>query len=313
MKKKILLTCLLAITMNSAWSDDDQYKIVVVTDPVARTKAQEFTNYLKTKPPFSRMGDKLVIEIAEVSADSMNCANNMPNSPRIIRCDNEVIAREQSRREGNLALAFTSRGSGGAGGGIPIASMDYPIQTMFHEMLHTYGLADEYDYSANEQKVYCKNPQSRANVAYFKDNPPYSDDPAARGVHGKDIPWMGGIPSARLITTGTNLGSPPAAPLRPGSQEMGLFRGGSCNSVALPGWRPYESSIMLGYEDDTIYPIYEEIIVRNLESSMGGNLNLPPPETTCLQADYNVLRVEELHEHVHDAVNGIQLPHNHAH
>lgn len=313
MKKKILLTCLLATALSPVWSADDQYKIVVVTDPAAKTKAQEFSNYLRTKPPFSKMGEKLVIEIAEISADSMNCSNSMPNSPRIIRCDTEVIAREQAKRDGNLALAFTSRGSGGAGGGIPIASMDYPIQTMFHEMLHTFGLADEYDYSAEEQTVYCKNPKSRANIAYFKDNPPYSDDPTARVFHGRDIPWMGGIPAGKLITTGPQLGSPLASPLRPGSQEMGLYRGGSCNSAALPGWRPYESSIMKGYRDDTIYPIYEEIIVRNLESSMGGSLNLPPPETTCLKVDYNVRRVDELHNHVHDAVNGISLPHNHEH
>lgn len=311
MKKKILLACLVASTLNSAWSDDDPYKIVIVTDPVAKVRAQEFENYLKTKPPFSRMGAKLSIEIVEMSVEAMNCQNNMPNSERIIRCNNEAIAREQSSRRGNLAMAFTSNARGGAGGGIPVASMDFPIQTMFHEMLHTFGLADEYDYSAAEQTVYCRNPRSRANIAYFRDTPPYADDPAARGRHNRDIPWYGGIPAAKLITTGTNLESPPDVPFTPGNQTMGLYRGGSCNSAALPGWRPYHNSIMKGYADDTIYPIYEEIIVRNLESAMGASLDLPPPEVTCLQPEYNVQRVEDLHEHVDDAVG--RIPHTHTH
>lgn len=313
MKKKIILATLLTGVLTNAWSDDDPYKIVIVTDATAKVKAEEFKTYLQGKPPFSRMGDKLNIEIVEMEADTMNCQNNMPNSPRIIRCNTEAIAREQSRRRANLAMAFTSRGSGGAGGGIPIASMDYPIQTMFHEMLHTFGLADEYDYSEAEQRVYCRNPRSRANIAYFRDVPPYSDDPAARGRHNSDIPWYGGIPSGKLITSGSSLGSPAEESISPGNQTMGLYRGGSCNSASLPGWRPYENSIMKGYRDDTIYPIYEEIIVRNLESAMGGSLDLPPPEVTCLQSDYNVQRVDELHDHVSDAVNGIPLPHNHTH
>src|SRR5690606_38784924 len=115
--------------------------------------------------------------------------------------------------------------------------------------------------------------RSRANIAYFKDVPPYRNDPAARSRHNRQIPWYGGIPGDKLITTGTSLGSPPAVPLSIGNQTMGLYRGGSCNSPKLPGWRPYENSIMLGYKDDTIYPIYEEIIVRNLESSLGTSLN----------------------------------------
>lgn len=295
----------------SAFAANDPYKIVILTDGTAKVRAEEFKTYLGTKPPFSKMGEKLVIEIVEMPVDKMECANNMPNSPRIIRCNTANLAREQAKADANFSVAFTSTGSGGAGGGIPIASMDYPIQTMFHEMLHTYGLADEYNYSPDEQKVYCKNPRSSGNIAYFKNDPSYADDPAARARHNGDVPWMGGIAPAKLITSGSALGSPEAGPV--GTQNLGVYRGGSCDNDNLPGWRPYANSIMKGYEDDTIYPLYEEIIVKNIEGAVGYKMELPPPAVKCLPPGFTLNVVEDLHDHVGDAVNQVPIPHNHKH
>lgn len=186
MKNLMLVTLMMGSF--SALAAKDPYKIVILTDSDAKVRADEFKTYLGTKPPFNKMGEKLVIEVVTMTAEDMACANNMPNSPRIIRCDTQKLARAQSRADANFSVAFTSKGSGGAGGGIPIASLDYPIQTMFHEMLHTYGLADEYNYWADEQKVYCKDPKSSGNIAYFKDEPSYADDPAARSRHRADVP-----------------------------------------------------------------------------------------------------------------------------
>ncbi len=289
------------------------YKIIIVTDSEAYSKASEFKNYLITKPPFSRMGDSLQIELVSMDAEKMNCKNDHPSSPRIITCNRDLIYKTQSNYDAHLSLAFTSKGSGGAGGDIPVASMDYPIQTMFHEMLHTYGLDDEYDYSKSEQSVYCESPVSSANVVYFKDTPPYKTDSLARSKHAREVHWMGQIPIKQLITSGSDLGSQSLVKMNIGLQPLGLFRGGSCNNEALPGWRPYQSSIMKGYEDDTIYPIYEEAILRNIESAVGRKTTLPPAEHHCVHNKPSIEVIKNLGQEIDSALKKIPHPHNHQH
>jgi hypothetical protein len=289
------------------------YKIIIVTDSEAYPRASEFKDYLITKPPFSRMGDSLQIELVSMEAKKMNCKNDNPSSPRIITCDRDLIYKTQSEHNAHLSLAFTSKGSGGAGGDIPVASMDYPIQTMFHEMLHTYGLDDEYDYSESEQSVYCNGPVSSANIVYFKDIPPYNSDSLARSKHSGVVHWMGQIPVEQLITSGSDLGSQSLIKINIGNQPLGLFRGGSCNNKTLPGWRPYQSSIMEGYVDDTIYPIYEEAIIRNIESAVGRKSTLPPAESRCVHTQSNIQVVNNLGSEIDSIVKKIPHPHNHKH
>ena len=289
------------------------YKIIIVTDPTAFPRAEEFKKYLITKPPFSRMGEKLQIELVSMDTEKMNCKNDMPDAPRIITCNRDLIYRTQSQHNAHLSLAFTSSGSGGAGGDIPVASMDYPIQTMFHEMLHTFGLDDEYDYSESEQTVYCNNPVSSPNVVYFKDTPPYETDSFARSKHSDKVHWMGQIPPVQLITSGTNLGSASLEKINAGLQPLGLFRGGSCNNSTLPGWRPYQSSIMKGYDDDTIYPIYEAAVLRNIESAVGRKTSLPPAESRCVHTQPSIQVVNNLDSEIDSIVKKIPHPHNHKH
>jgi hypothetical protein len=289
------------------------YKIIIVTDPVAASRAEEFKRYLVTKPPFSRMGEKLQIELVSMDTEKMNCKNDMPDAPRIITCNRDLIYRTQSQHNAHLSLAFTSNGSGGAGGDIPVASMDYPIQTMFHEMLHTFGLADEYDYSESEQKVYCDNPVSSPNVVYFKDTPPYEADSVARSKHADKVHWMGQIPTLQLITSGTNLGSSSLEKINAGLQPLGLFRGGSCNNSTLPGWRPYQSSIMKGYDDDTIYPIYEKAVLRNIETALGRRTPLPPAQANCVHNQPSIQSTENFGSEVLTIVRKIPNSHNHKH
>jgi hypothetical protein len=301
---KTLFVIALVMTSFNVFAQFKPYKIVMFTDADAKAKAEQFKEYLTTKPPFSKMGDKLTLEIVELTPEEMDCKNDNPSAPRIVSCNNKLFRKTQRKMDAHLSLAFTSKAKGGAGGDIPIASNDYPIQTMFHEMLHTYGLADEYDYSASERTVYCDRPRSKANIVYFKDVPPYENDVAARSKHNRDVPWMGGIPQARLITKGTSLGSEDTL-ATPGSQLLGLFRGGSCDSAATPGWRPYGNSIMRGYSDDTIYPLYEEIIVKNIEGSLGRRLQLPPPPQKCLDENFDFTKIQHLHSDIEEAVKHV--------
>lgn len=276
-----------------AFAQHIPYKIVIIADAEALERAEEFKSYLMQKPPFSKMGTKLDITVKTMPKEDMNCKNDMPDSPRIINCNHQKLFDLQTKENAHIALAFTSSGSGGAGGSIPVASKDYPIQTMFHEMLHAYGLDDEYSYSANEQKVYCDNPRNSGNLVYFREKPPYSEDKAARDLHKDDVPWMSGIPEVKKITNGSSLGTEEKFEPQ-GQQTLGLYRGGACDSNMLPGWRPYANSIMRGYIDDTIYPLYEEIIVKNIESALGRRLNLPPPTIPCLNVNFNYNQIFHL-------------------
>lgn len=271
MKKLTLLTCLMT---TFAWAEP--YKILIVSDPEAQSKATDFKNYLLTKPPFSKMKSRdLEIKIVSASPNELNCGNTYPGAPRVILCDEANLNRMKAREEANLAMVFTSTASGGSGGAIPIASKDYPIQTMFHEMLHTYGCDDEYEYSASEAEIYCQNPRSETNGAYFQDRPPYDSDSAARTMHRRDVPWMNSISLTTHITQGSQLGS--VIRYRPpGEQILGVYRGGACQKK-IPSWRPYPNSIMNGYTDDTVYPLYEEIIVKSIESKIGRRLDLRAP------------------------------------
>lgn len=296
----------------SAFAQHKPYKIVILTDIAAEARANQFRAYLLTKPPFNAMGDKIEITTTLMTKDEMKCQNSNPLSPRIITCDNQKLFEMQTRSNAHLAVAFTSSGSGGAGGGIPIASVDYPLQTMLHEMLHTYGLADEYEYSASEQLVYCQPPRPSPNQVFFLDIPPYDSDEYAREKHKNDIPWLGGIPVVKKITNGTALGSVKAIQQK-GQQVMGLYRGGSCDKASLPGWRPYLDSIMRGYYDDTIYPFYENVIVKNIEAATGRKLNLPPPMLRCPPKEANLLNIEELTKNMDLILEKYHPKHLHNH
>ena len=290
MKIFLLVTALLGTVSVFA---EDSYDIIMFTDSESKSRADEFKDYLFQKPPFNKLGEKVKVNVVELPADVMDCKNSNPQSPRIIKCNNEELFRLKAMAKASLALAFTSRGTGGAGGAIPIASKDYPIQTMFHEMLHAYGFDDEYDYSESEKRVYCDQITITPNIVYFKDRPPYVDDPAARTIHAKDVPWMGRIPAENPIVQAGNLGSQ-STKIVNGEQTPGLFRGGACSTDDKPGWRPYQNSIMKGYEDDTIYPLYEEVILRSIESSLGKKSNKdkkvedPSPPPRCLQHNHEV-------------------------
>lgn len=265
------------------------YKIVIITDDEANARAHEFRTYLMKKPPYNKIApEDLEIKIVKETKENMDCKHTMPDSPRIVGCNNTKLNQIKAQEEAHLAMAFTSSASGGAGGDIPVASKDYPIQTMLHETLHTYGMADEYCYSESEAKVYCEPPMVQGNSAHFPPEPPYESDAKARVKHAGDVSWMGGILTTTLITQGTSLGSKEPSPVKPGKQEMGLYKGGTCDKKKMPegsttpfqSWRPYANSIMRGYVDDTIYPLYENIIVKSIESKIGRPLTYVPVAVT---------------------------------
>lgn len=291
---------------------EGQYKIVVFTDEGAEARANEYKTYLKSKPPFSEMGDKLNIAVIKLTQDEMDC-NKSPTLDRIVTCNESALIRKQSAEGGQLAVAFTSKVTGGGSGGtIPVATKDYPIETMLHEMLHYYGINDEYVYESQAHiDAYCGVSQrsSWPNSAYFNQAPPYADEAGARAKHAPDVSWMGGIPSSNPILNGGSLGSKPVHAAK-GMQVLGLYKGGTCEKV-VETWRPYNNSIMrsIGYgTDDTIYPYYADIIRKKIESATQGNKIAkasPPPHLNC-DHSHGHETVLELNKDVKSAVKKIK-------
>lgn len=284
MKFLLMMLLMSAISMAA-----EPYKILIVADEESIARAQEFKTYLTSKvPPFNKMKpEDISINITAVDKAKLNCSDNLPKDPiqrakansALATCDLTTVAKMQSKSESHLAMVFTSQAEGGSGGSIPVATSKstFPIHIMVHEMLHTYGCADEYEYESQEDlDRLCSQEQldAKVNIAIFRDEPPYKSDGQARSIHSKDVPWMGEIKSFTPITQQTNLGSYKLeSKLQTGKQSIGLFKGGHCGKK-IPTWRPYENSLMRGHADGTVYPFYEKLIQKNIEEKIGRKLAL---------------------------------------
>ncbi len=266
---------MLALISLSAFAQDP-YRLVVVADPESRARAEEYKTYLLSKPPFSQLGAQLDIVITEMSDSDLSCANDMPASPRIISCDRSKLNQRKRQLDGHHVVAFTNNGSGGAGGREAIASIDYPLNTMLHEMLHMYGLADEYCYEGTEVGVYCNPTRLGPNVALIVPNPPYADKGDAMAKHSNRIGWASEIQAPVPVTQGTStLGSPSGDY----GDSAGLFEGGNCsNNTALAEtiYRPYENSIMKTLSVQTIQPFYQARILEAMEAARGSRFETRP-------------------------------------
>ncbi len=289
--KYLALILILASTSALARRRNQPYKILIIADAASVASANSYRDYLMNQRPFNRLAPAdLVIEVQTAPAEDMACTNPGTTNDRLIRCNTGNLRRMRRQARASIAVAYTSTATGGAGGEIPVATSNfaqYPISTMFHEMLHAYGFADEYQYQTEgERKSFCKPPRRLPNVAYFNDTPPYASDAAARSTHSNQVPWMGDIPAEVLITHGTDLGTtelPASAAV--GAQVQGLFAGGPC-SLWMKSWRPYQGSIMREYRDDTIYPLYERAILSRIEDAIGRTPTLvevaPPADSEII-------------------------------
>ncbi len=244
-----------------------------MADENSTQSAEAYRNYILEQRPFNRLRpEDLVVEIQTAPAAEMGCSNPGTTNNRLIECDKSYLRGLKRGARASIAVAFTSTATGGSGGEIPIATSNfenYPISTMFHEMLHAYGFADEYQYKTEQERsAFCSPPRRLPNIAYFNDEPPYATDSDARSRHSGQIPWFGNIGADVLITHGTDLGTTAVPHTESGTQTAGLYAGGPC-SLWMKSWRPYQGSIMREYRDDTIYPLYEKIILGKIANAIG--------------------------------------------
>jgi hypothetical protein len=251
---------------------DGYYHIRFVADSQSMARAREFADLLLNHPAFASVSGRFRIEYLEGNADLMKCGNNVPQSPRIINCDTQYIL-SLGTVPVHLTAVFTSRGSGGSGGAVPIVSIDYPLPVMLHEMLHVWTLQDEYTYSDTEAEYYCKsaNVLKAPNTSSFATRENYQSDAAALSSHWKDIPWADSIRTPVTTSSATLNGSSLVlgTPLTTAGMEPGLYPGSNC-SLKMPSFRPYNvDTIMKTLSTTLIPPIHQKAVLAELARVAG--------------------------------------------
>ena len=175
----------------------------------------------------------------------------------------------------NRMIAVTSRFPGAAGGSRPVLGNNPESGIVLHELFHTFGLGDEYDYTTQEQfRAYCNPPSTnRSNTVLIRPFSFYSSNMAARSLHKNQIPWFSDIKPTTLIISGSKLGTtegifPP--------QDAGLYRGGEC-SKWVPTWKPYyNNTIMRSVVQAEIMPLHSKIVIDVMQAEIGELISLKP-------------------------------------
>ena len=251
---------------------DGFYHMRFVADSLSMARAREYADLLLGHPAFASVSGRFRIEYVQGDTDLMKCGNNIPQSPRVLSCDTQYIL-SLSTVPVHLTAVFTSRGSGGSGGTVPIVSIDYPLPVMLHEMLHAWTLQDEYTYSDSEAEYYCKRAKflRAPNTTSFAVQETYQSDAAALSSHWKDIPWADSIRLPVTASSVTVNGSLLAlgTPMTTAGMEPGLYPGSNC-SRKLPSFRPYNvATIMKTLSTTLIPPIHQKAVLAELARAAG--------------------------------------------
>lgn len=264
-------------------ADARPFRIVLAPENTAGSiaLANIYMKNIRNTSPFSRMGNQLELVIAPQDPKKLKCQQNSKGVLGLVDCDNEKIQEISQAHLANRVIAVSDQIQGASGGGRHLVlGTDTGNGTPLHELMHTFGFDDEYEYSLPEYfSLYCKQKNFFApNIAVFKPQDPYASDTSARKKHEKDIPWLGEIkPSPQMtITTGSSLGT---APFVYPESDAGLYAGGSCVRV-YPVWKPYYTkNVMSETWTDTVKvpPYYEKLLVQQMSSEIGEEIQLKPP------------------------------------
>jgi hypothetical protein len=255
---------------------DGYYHIRFIIDDKSQKYSRDFEKMFLNHEAFASIRNRFRIEYIVGDIDKMKCGNNTPESPRIISCDKNYIT-SLGTSPVHMTGVFTSRGSGGAGGSLPIMSIDYPLLGMLHEMLHTWGLQDEYTYSKSEADYYCKYSSilKAPNTTAFLTLENYTSNANARTHHWNDIPWIRDIQTPITTSSGTVSTTINDSPLMMGTpitsedMEPGLYSGSNC-SRKLPSFRAYKiDTVMKTFSSSLIPPIHQKAVLKAIRK-VGG-------------------------------------------
>lgn len=260
--------------------------ILIATDEASGEKARAAKRFIETHPPFSKLANlKVVVRVvppnfvkcqvglAESESDKRrpeSCATDTASKEdqeRVIVCNanHELTPLMGETNADRTIFIKESATHGGTAGEIITMTTAAPPVTALHELMHTFGLSDEYEYlSACEADTYCPFYKSAPNTALFLDQPPYASDAAARSRHAKDIPWFGQIKASTHITRGRNLGTP-----KP--HLTGLYPGKMCNKSTKPikTWHPGDRvTVMETLATDYVPEAYWNLVAEGLHTKI---------------------------------------------
>ena len=237
------------------------YRVAIYTDQKNPKMAREVIEVFKSTYPFNTFD--IDYEIIPVESSTLKCESD-DKIKRLPTCDSTEVLKDAAKKGIDQAMIIKDGMQyGGSGGGIPITTTKSPARTLLHEYLHTLGFNDEYQFSAEESKVYCDTDTYHgANVANITPDPAgYESDLAARSKHMRQIPWGDFIEPNTPITNhkGTLLGTGKVgfsnaktndtrAPSLKGD-PIGLYRGKRCNSATPPiiTWQPGKEATIMEY------------------------------------------------------------------
>lgn len=191
------------------------------------------------------------------------------DAQRLVVCDAGKALMDISGKENADRTIFVKESDtwGGAGGSSITMTTALPASGAIHELLHSFGFGDEYEYASPcEADTYCPYIEKGedANIAVFRDLSPYSSDAVARQKHSSQIPWYSRIKPMTLITTGASLGTPQ-------KNEIGIHRSHVCDQAEskLTTWKPgSETTVMESLETSHIPEFYFTRIAESLGAKM---------------------------------------------
>ncbi len=259
-------------------------KLVIVSDDPAA--AQAVVDMMSKTEPYASMlnAQSLTITTKTIDSQTLNtsCTFNVL-SQGTLQCP-DVVSRTAADLNADKVFVIkkdTRQAASADMNGIGAAMTSVmPPEVAIHEIAHLAGLADEYTFSATDAATYCTTTWRAPNLTFLEEVPPYTSDLRARNMHGAYIPWYGQM-TARLITTGTNLGTPEP-------NRIGLYRSQVCTNapkntkgnLIVSSWRPGDDNtptIMSvpesGYIPESFYPL------------IYAAFNIPMPESADTSAD----------------------------
>ena len=260
----LLFTIVMGLNCERAFA----LKVVVFTDQEGGDRAQEQLERFNT-PPFNEYD--IDFQVVYVPPDTMKCVVTNKPVDGMVDCDRSYINRRAQEMNADQAMVVSSAGHRGSGGSLPVVPVQRPLGSLLHEFMHTLGFDDEYCYSKELAKIYCRNDTSEINNVVIVPQNPYSNDSRARGTHSGDIPWYATIRSRTKITSqasgGRNLGTPSRQ-----SRRTGLFESETCHNAEppIPMWRPNSSEIVMGDMDEDI-PLAMRPLVRQALERKGAS------------------------------------------
>lgn len=204
---------------------------------------------------------------------------------RLVVCDAGQALMDISGKENADRTIFVKESDtwAGAGGSSITITTAVPPSGAIHELLHSFGFGDEYEYASPcEADTYCPYVATGywGNIAVLEDFSPYKSDASARQIHSSKIPWYSSIKPRTLITTGTSLGTPK-------KNEIGLHRIQVCDKAEskVTSWKPGSQTTVMetlntGYIPTFYYAKIAESLGSKLQSQNSAIVTQPNSKKT---------------------------------